>query len=159
MSASRYAEGTDVPVERSKAEIEAVLRKHGAQQFGSAWDDESAESLMFCRIAGRMIRFRVQQPRWQDFVLTPKRVRRKEHEARAAAEKEHMRRWRARLLVTKAKLEIIATGESTIEREFLADIVLPGNATVGEWLAPQLEEAYTTGAAPRSIPMLGPGRG
>lgn len=39
---SRYAEGTDVPVERSKAQIEEILRRYGASAFASGWDKQHA---------------------------------------------------------------------------------------------------------------------
>lgn len=62
--------------------------------------------------------------------------------------------WRRLLLVTKAKLEIVTDGCSTIEREFLADILLPDGGTVHERLAQQLEASYRDGAMP---PLLGDG--
>jgi hypothetical protein len=34
-----YAEGTLVSVERSKYEIETLLKKYGADQFASGWRD------------------------------------------------------------------------------------------------------------------------
>lgn len=34
----RYAEGTTVEVERSKMQIEELMRKHGATQFLNRWD-------------------------------------------------------------------------------------------------------------------------
>jgi len=151
-----YAENTTVPVERSKAEIEGLLRKHGATQFVSGWDDTTGETTMVCRIADRMIRFTVRAPTPEECRISPQGQRRNEKHAKAAAQREHMRRWRARLLITKAKLEIIATGESTIEREFLADIVLPDKSTVGEWITPRLEEAYDVGKMP-TFPLLGSG--
>lgn len=35
----RYAEGTDVPVDRSRAELERLLKPHGAAGCASGWDD------------------------------------------------------------------------------------------------------------------------
>ena len=52
------------------------------------------------------------------------------------------------------KAEEKCTGISTIEREFLSNIVLPDGQTVGEWMAPQLETAYTQGNMPALLPML-----
>lgn len=63
-------------------------------------------------------------------------------------------RWRALYLIIKAKLEAVDSGISTIEREFLYDIVLPDGKTVGEYMAPQIEAAYTTGEMPPMLPML-----
>ena len=55
---------------------------------------------------------------------------------------------RALLLVIKAKLEAVTAGISTIETEFLANIVLPDNTTAGEWMLPQIDRAYCTGEMP-----------
>jgi hypothetical protein len=38
----RYAEKTDVPAERSRAEIESLLRRYGATGFLSGWADDRA---------------------------------------------------------------------------------------------------------------------
>ncbi|MBT9828162.1 hypothetical protein GPL19_19805 [Enterocloster bolteae] len=45
-------------------------------------------------------------------------------------------------------------GISTVEREFLYDIVLPDGRTAGEWIAPQIEMSYQTGQMPAMLPML-----
>jgi len=162
MGARRYAEGTDVPVERSKAEIESLLRKHGATGFVSGWDDELGEQRIMCRIDGRMLRFTVTKPTPEDFVPEPGpgvpydlSKRRRTGEKRA--EQEHRRRWRAQLLVIKAKLEMIAAGEGSIDTEFLANVMLPSGETFGEWAAPQLEAAYEDGGMPPLLPSGGAG--
>ena len=51
---------------------------------------------------------------------------------------------RALLLVVKAKLEAVAAGISTLETGFLANIVLPDNNTAGDWMLPQIDQAYRT---------------
>ena len=56
------------------------------------------------------------------------------------------------MLIVKAKLEAIEAGISTIEREFLADVVMPNNQTVGQWLAPQIEQVYLSGKMPPLLP-------
>lgn len=48
-------------------------------------------------------------------------------------------RWRALILVLKAKLELIEIGASTVDREFLYDLMLPNGRTVGDELAGQLD--------------------
>lgn len=65
-------------------------------------------------------------------------------------------RWRALVLLVKAKLELVALGISTVEREFLADIALPDGRTVHEAMRELLQRAYETGDMP---PLLGPERG
>ena len=51
----------------------------------------------------------------------------------------------------QAKLEAVESGITALESEFLANIVLPDGGTVGQWLAPQVEESYATIRMP---PML-----
>lgn len=52
----------------------------------------------------------------------------------------------------KAKLEATETGITSSEQEFLAHIVLPNDTTVGEYLLPQIEEAYLSSDMPRMLP-------
>ncbi len=106
----RYAEGTEVAPEKSRSEIESLLRSLSGPE-------ETAR-----------------RKRW--------------------VESEERRRWRAQLLLIKAKLEMIATGETTVEREFLADMVLPDGGTVSTRIAASLAETYSTGM---SVPLLGAG--
>jgi hypothetical protein len=61
-------------------------------------------------------------------------------------------RWRALSLVIKAKLEAVEAQISTVETEFLAQIVLPNGSSVGEWAAPQLALAYASGQMPALMP-------
>jgi hypothetical protein len=67
-------------------------------------------------------------------------------------DRELRRRWRALLMVIKAKLVSVEDGISTIEREFMADVVLPNGKTLGEWVAPQLDAAYQSGGMPALMP-------
>ena len=46
----------------------------------------------------------------------------------------------------------MTAGISTIESEFLANIVLPDNTTAGEWMIPQIDQAYRTGQMPSLLP-------
>jgi hypothetical protein len=61
-------------------------------------------------------------------------------------------------LVIKAKLEAVAAEISTVEDEFLAHTVLPSGETVGEWVKPQVEQAYLSGAMPTQLQISGPRR-
>ena len=66
-------------------------------------------------------------------------------------EQEVRRRWRALLLVIKAKLEAVESGISTMDSEFLAFVVLPSGMTFGEWAAPQLNDLAAKKKMPRLI--------
>jgi hypothetical protein len=57
-------------------------------------------------------------------------------------------RWRQVVLLLKAKLEAVAIGLSTIEREFLADLYLSDGRTVHEAITEDLANMYETGKVP-----------
>lgn len=151
---NRFAADTSVPVDRSKGEIERLLGRHGAEQFASGWDADSAH--LGFRIADRTIRFVLPLPNRtaDEFQKTPGRGRqRTPADAERQWEQACRARWRALLLVIKAKLEAVAVGISTIEDEFLAWTVLPGGRgkTVAEEIRPLIAERYASG---KHVPLL-----
>ncbi len=148
----KYASGTSVSAEKSRAEIERLLLRYGASKFASGWDGAHA-SIAFEK-ERRRIRFLLPLPQFEQFTTSPKGQKRANGAAQAACVQETRRRWRALALVIKAKLEAVESGVSTFEDEFLAHIILPSGETVGEWLAPQLERAYETKKLP---PLLASG--
>jgi hypothetical protein len=129
----RYAENTDVPADRSRNELEKLLSKHGATEFGSFQDAAGGLAVIY-RLQGRMIRHYLKPP---EFKTDAKRVQ------------ERRRQWRALVLITKAKLELITSGDSTPEKEFLADMMLRDGTTVAESISKSLEEQYTHADPPR----------
>ncbi|MFR3591071.1 hypothetical protein [Eisenbergiella massiliensis] len=150
-----YAEKTSVSVARTKAEIEELVQQHGANQFVSGYKDNLA--VIGFTMDGRQIRFLLPLPDKQarEYWYTPGRGQRRTDEAAHTAWEQACRsRWRALYLIVKAKLEAVDAGISTVEREFLYDIVLPDGQTAGEWMAPQIETAYETGQMPAMLPML-----
>lgn len=150
-----YAEKTNVSVAKSKADIEELIQKFGAKQFISGFKENMA--VIGFSISDRQIRFVLPLPDKQDekFWYTPERKnKRSEEQAYTAWEQACRSRWRALYLIIKAKLEAVESGISTIEREFFYDVVLPDGKTIGEWMAPQLEEVYQTGNMPPMLPML-----
>ena len=146
-----YAKTTEVPIERSKMEIEQVLRRYGADQFLSGWDQE--RTYIGFRIEGRQVKLTISMPNYNDFRLTPKTKESRTPTAQKAAWEQGCRqRMRALLLVIKAKLEAVELGITTVESEFLANIMLPDGRTVGTWAGPQLEAAYGRGTMPALLP-------
>jgi hypothetical protein len=153
MRPTRYAEGTDVPPEKTRGELESLLIRHGATGFLSGWADNRA--FVQFMLNGRMLRYQIARPDEADYLRTGARSEKtpdnSAERCRALADAEHRRRWRALLLIIKAKLEIVRGGDSTFDREFLADIMLPQGGTVGEQLIPQIAEAYATGTMPKLL--------
>lgn len=159
---SRFAENTTVPVERSKAELDSLLAKHGAQQRGVFNDSLAGKAVVVFSLGQRQMKLSLGFPTLRDILAdanaseprgwTKKKPSEKEAWAQAQLAQVERQRWRGLLLCVKAKLELVADGSSTLEREFLCDILLPDGSTVGESLAPQLAKAYETGQMPPLLP-------
>lgn len=144
-----YAGKTSISTAKTKADIEELVQKAGAGQFVSGYREDVA--MIGFSLENRQIRFMLPLPDKQDkqFWYTPeRRNRRTEDQAYAAWEQACRSRWRSLYLIIKAKLEAVESGISTIEREFLYDVVLPDGRTVGDIVTPQLEIAYQSGQMP-----------
>ncbi len=55
------------------------------------------------------------------------------------------RRGQALPLVVRAKVRVVESSIATLESELVGKRVLRDGGTVGEWMAPQIGEAYGTG--------------
>ena len=145
-----YAEGTTTTPERSQMEIAAAVRKYGASSFATGWDGPRA--LVTFVAHDRQIRFVLDLPtEWRDYILTPAKQRRTESGAKKALEGEIRRRWRALLLAIKAKFEVVETGISTFETEFMPHTVMPDGRTVAEHILPRVEQAIAAGQMPTTL--------
>jgi hypothetical protein len=151
----RYASTTTVSTDRSRAEIERILTRYGADQFAYGWEGQRA--LIGFRLGGKLVKLVLALPSAADreFTRTAQRGSlRTVDEAHAAWERACRQRWRALKLIIQAKLEAIESGITTLDEEFLAHTVLPSGQTAGEWLIPQVADAYQTGAMPTLLPQL-----
>lgn len=152
-----YAQGTTVPVDKTRMEIEKLLKKNGATGIASLWDDAAHSGRIICRLQERMLRFDIKLPSMESMRLTPKgQTRHDEKNLANVVAAEERRKWRALLLIIKAKLELISSGDSTIEKEFLADLLMPNGSTVYENTKEAIASAYLTGGMPTTL-MLGSG--
>jgi hypothetical protein len=134
----RYAEGTSVDVATSRADVERLVTRHGATSFASVWQADRFAVIFEMR--GRRLRFDVPAPDAKKYRDTKK------------WEAENRRRWRALLLILKAKLELIASGDVDFEAEFLSQIVLPDGGTVGARLLPELDRVLSGRPMPPLLP-------
>lgn len=150
-----YASTTTVSVEKSRMEIEQLLRKAGATSFVAGWDQ--GYSAIQCIIKGRTVRFRVNMPLREEHKKDGRGRMRTGTQVTAAVEQAERSRWRALFLVIKAKLEAVEQGIETFEESFLANMVLPSGETMAEWAAVELDVVYTQGRMPTSLLALGPG--
>lgn len=134
----QFAKDTLVSVEKTQAEIAAVVRRYGAEEFANGWGLGHAK--IGFTIKGTHVRFILPLPSKTDkrFCLTGRGHKRSEPEAYKAWEQACRQLWRALLLVIKAKLEAVECGITTFEHEFLAQIVMPNGMTIGDALVPRL---------------------
>lgn len=114
-----YAERTRVPISKTKAEIENLVKRYGADGFGAM--EMSGSIQIAFRMAGRNLLFRLILP---DDEQGQKSI------------------FRALLLTIKGKLESAERGIETFEEAFLANIVMPTGQTVGQETVPQIAKAY-----------------
>lgn len=106
-------------------------------------------------MAERQIKFSLPMPdkNSREFTHTPERGTKR---SPAQVEKEYeqavRQKWRALLLVIKAKLEAVESGITVFDDEFMAHIVMPDGNTLGSIMRPQIESAYSTGKMPPLLP-------
>ena len=134
----RFAEGTSVPVDRSRSEIERLVRVHGATTFLSAWQKD--RFVVIFEMRGKRVRLDVPAPDHKRFNTQDK------------WDREERRRWRVLLLLLKSKLEMVASGDADFDAEFLAYLTLPNGTTVGARVLQDLEATLSGKPMP---PLLG----
>jgi hypothetical protein len=138
-----YAKETSVPVERTRIEIERTLARYKATSF--AYGHEGDRAMIGFAVATKdnaSLRVRMTLP-------LPLRSKYPSDAKHAQALRS---RWRALAMIVKAKLEAVESGISTVEREFMADVMLPNGRTLGETVLPQVPELYQSRGTPRLLP-------
>jgi hypothetical protein len=128
-------------------EIDSLLGKHGASSRLIGQTDCTAHVTFV--LGGLQYRLDVPLPAFE-MTAEPRgwygwdNTRRQEWKAKQNA--QAMReRWRAILLLLKAKLEAVKLGVSPLEKEFLSDLVLDGGATVYEAMGSRIAKALANG--------------
>jgi hypothetical protein len=145
-----YAEGTEVSVEKSKSEIEAILQKAGCDEFATG--ARPTQAMIQFKLKGRVIRFLLPLPDRNDkkFVVCGQygNRRRTPEMAYKAWEQACREKWRALFLSIKAKLYSIETGIEQFDSAFMAQIVMPNGKTMEELAVPMITQAYERGTMP-----------
>lgn len=143
-----YASHTSVPEEKTRAEIEKLVRAAGCEGYASGFD--GAAAWVAFRHADRMIRFRLT-------TVGPGDVGgRGRTNARAAADQENRSRWRRLLLCIRAKFEAVESGIETLEEAFMPHIVMPDGAEFRTIGLAAIAHAYKTRTMPTSLLALPP---
>jgi hypothetical protein len=150
-----YAAKTKVSPQRSKIEIEKTLRRYGANGFFSSWQEgERPTASIGFQMDGRTIRMDLVMPDPGDHCRNSAGAMMSKTQAQQCLDGAIRQRWRALLLIVKAKLEAIELGVSTVEREFMADVLLPDGRRLADAIGPQIEQMHLDGKMP---PLLGGG--
>lgn len=127
-----YAEDTRVPVAKSQGDLVALLSKFDADQIGHVLDRTTGEAIVFFTRKSRQYRLGIPMP--------------KKVNLNAAQFDQRCRaRWRALLLLIKAKMVGIDCGATTFEEEFLAHTVTAQGERLVDVIRAPLEEHYETG--------------
>ncbi len=150
-----YAKNTKVSVAQTKADIEAAMRRWGADGFMSSWEGDI--STVAFKYKGLEARISLAMPDRdsEEILFTPaRRFMRGVEEQKKAYEQAVRQRWRALLIYIKANLEAIDSGIISFEQAFLPHFVLNDGRTVTDSLMPQIYNALEAGEL---LPMLSQG--
>ena len=144
-----YAGNTTVSPEKSQEEIKRTLRKYGADRFG-VMEERTKAHVMF-EYSNLSIQLTIDLPDREQFEITETGRTRTDAAIETAHNQAIKQRWRALLLAIKAKLEAIECGISTIEKEFLAFMVMPDGRQLSEHLIPKIHQIAKTGKMPKLL--------
>lgn len=150
---AQYARETKVASAQTRLDIERELMRYGADMFG--YTTSRTQAMVQFMLQDHRMRFIIPLPdrRAREFTHTSVRgYLRTQADQDAAYEQAVRQRWRALYLVIKAKLEAVENQISTLEDEFLANIVLGDDQTVGDYLRPRLPQIADTGRMPPMLP-------
>jgi hypothetical protein len=149
----QYASNTSVSPEKTQVDIRETLRRYGAGKFGIMEETDKAH-VMF-EYDSLMIQLTIALPDKKDFLKTESGRSRTKTAIDESYKQAIRQRWRALLLAIKAKLEAIECGISTIEKEFMAFVILPDGKSLGDHLIPELKKISGTGKMPKLLSFSG----
>lgn len=147
-----YAKGTTVSSAKSRAEIEEMLDRFGADGFMSGRDGRNV--MIAFKARGRQIMFRLTMPDPGDksLRLTPTGKTRSTQSQEDAYRAEERRLWRSLAMSIKAKLVSVEDGIETFEQAFMAHVVMPDGLTLSDHITTRIAQAYETGDMPPLLP-------
>jgi len=134
-----YASQTNVNIDRSKSEIEHLLRKYGATKYGYMSDSAQRAVVVF-ELGRRPYRLGLEMPGKRDYETTPTGRERSQSETQRIYDQACRQKWRALFLLIKAKLVGIDEKLVSFEKEFLPWAMLPNGQNVADYVTPQLDE-------------------
>lgn len=149
---SRYATGTHVNVDRSRAEIERRLLRYGAEEFG--YLNRRTEGIIGFLYQGIRVQMTVPMLTPEAFATTTTGRSRTQATATKEYEADTRRRWRSLCLVIKALLVGIDDGVLTFEQAFMPYMVMGDGQTIYQHALPHIQKALAGGQMPSSLKQL-----
>ena len=145
---SPYTRGDSFSSGASREHIKRALVEYGATDVLFS-QRENLSAIAF-KGDGRQFRIVVSLPQSDGTTVIPRDTAEGPiREAKAKVlERANRRFWHALALSIDAKLAAVGAGVATLELEFLAHVVLPGNRTVIDELEPVIASAYRSGRQP-----------
>ena len=145
-----YAESTTIPLEKTLGELKKLVKARGAVNIMTV-DTEQIIGIAFTQ-DGLTYRMSIPAAKPEEFATinrgaigfkprTPAQIEKK-------VESENARKARALLALIKAKFLAIDEGVTDMAEAFLADVVTPSRATVGETYLPEIRRAALEGRGP-----------
>ncbi len=151
-----YATKTQVSEDRSRTEIERILMRYGADEFG--YMNRRSEALIVFVYKSIKVQMTVPLPARDDpkFTTTPTgRPVRSETQRFNAWNMEVRRRWRSLCLVIKALLVGVDDGVLSFEQAFMPYMVLGDDGlTLYQKALPKLTRAIESGKMPNTLNQL-----
>lgn len=156
---ARYAEGTSVPMERSRVEAEKTLVRYGASGFAYSWEHREQALPLPLHHPWCPLRSNPSNPRPPHCTCgRPKTIARQvvivgfKMKTEGGERRVQLEVPMPHELEAGSKAKAVASGISTLEAEFLANIVMEDGRTIGAAIVPRLSEAVAGG---RLLPPAG----
>lgn len=146
----KFADGTTTTVSASRNEIEVLVKKFGAHQVLSYEDKDRAIVQFTAR--DRMVRLTIVLPTEAEVSKTETGRARSAGSLAEARDKEIRRRWRALVLLVRAKITAVNENIVTFEQEFLANVVMADGKTVHEHARDTIRLSYESGVTQTLLP-------
>lgn len=142
-----YASETTVSPEKTRMEIERLLFKFGATEFGIFTKMDHGGVAFVMR--GIRIAIEIPLPSRDRFATFTGRYGRKKARSPDAIHREYEQavrsRWRSLCLLIKAKLVGVEEGATTFEVEFMPYMVTASGQTIGRQMLPFIQKAQEGG--------------
>jgi len=148
----QFASKTDVPVEKTRIEIEKMLRSYGASGFVIGWHQDR-QQIGFV-IEGLQIRFTFDTPTEDDCLKRADGSMLPKSQLQGSLAQAERTLWREIHRMIQGKLIAAFSPYRTVYEEFHADIVLSNGQTFSEWSKPLYRRMLEQSSMPPLLPGL-----